>query len=60
MTPWKLRSALPEPPRRALSPADQRLKLLAFLAAQPHNVLTAQEAFAKDWIAAYHKHYEAH
>jgi hypothetical protein len=39
MTPWKLRSALPEPPRRALSLEDQRLKLLAFLAAQPHNVL---------------------
>ena len=30
---------LQQPPRRAFSLADQRFKLLAFLAAQPHNVL---------------------
>jgi hypothetical protein len=53
-------------PRRSVEPkwnaeAKDRLERLVcdMVCAGQVDIATAQEAFAKDWIAAYHKYYEA-
>ncbi len=54
-------------PRRSIEPkwnAEAKDRLERFICdmvcAGQLDIVTAQEAFAKDWIAAYHKYYEAH
>ena len=54
-------------PRRSIEPkwnAEAKDRLERFICDMVCNgqldIGTAQEAFAKDWIAAYHKYYEAH
>jgi hypothetical protein len=54
-------------PRRSIEPkwnaeAKDRLerRLCEMVCAGQLDISTAQEAIAQDWIAAYHKYYEAH
>ena len=57
----------PPQPRRSIEPkwnaeAKDRLErvMCEMVCGGQLDIATAQEAFAKDWIAAYHKYYEAH